>query len=165
MFQIFSISVLHRTIKDRIKEQRVTQKSAAINNMWPHWQSWSWNSQHNQDHDIWCSVLSAIFHNNTTYTMEVHPRYVSFCQLLTMPTLFFLASCKINDKRPVKNISSFTEHLSIIDPSKKIQVTKYSSSQLQIWETSYVRHFHSDYFSSYRNQKHNFNAYLYRIKT
>lgn len=40
MFQIFSISVLHRAIRDRIREQIVTQKSAAINDTWPHWQSW-----------------------------------------------------------------------------------------------------------------------------
>lgn len=33
MFQIFSISVLHRTIRNTIKLQKETQKSAAINNI------------------------------------------------------------------------------------------------------------------------------------
>lgn len=33
MFQIFSISVLHRTIRKTIKEQKETQESAAINNI------------------------------------------------------------------------------------------------------------------------------------
>lgn len=88
-FSVFLIS--HISLANNYQDQNKRARSVTVGCR--NKQCIAQNSQHNQDRDIWCFVLSAIFCNTTAYIMECHPRYMSFHQLLTMPGLSFFANC------------------------------------------------------------------------